>query len=433
MRIPMLLLLALSLCAHAAPTVAEQGYGAQQSGPAAPSTIPGRGDSDARVPIVEQAPVALPRKPKPPAAPWGNPSPTRPTVPPVASTPPAGTQTPASPSTSSPNVVVTPGQNTPPPAQPGSAAANDRLQSAYRNLESAAVSSAVRSNSATRIKPDGSLQGDKINATAYVCANSSNTPSISRIRPADDGALQPGAAFVVQGLCFGDRSGSVRVTLPTQYGRIQAQDAQILDWSGDKILAQLPGSIVKALPGAASVEVTTAGGVRGAGKDAAFEPRWQLSLMPVVQARVRECAGAGAGAMSSCTANDDTETDSGFRMPSNSRCIGIGKCFGSSTDQRNSGDAVYVGGRHYTDDDIRSPVRGSDQYTVTLEPWMRASHCDAEVTAFATEGRQDASASARFDGDRIVVDWALTKLGDPGWLQYRANCRVWVPAGLEAK
>lgn len=73
-------LLVLALTAICGTADAQQGYGyPQPSGPAAPSTIPGRGDSEARVPVVDAAPVAMPapRKPKPQPqqqpqpSPWG--------------------------------------------------------------------------------------------------------------------------------------------------------------------------------------------------------------------------------------------------------------------------------------------------------------------------------------------------------------------------
>lgn len=428
-------LLALALAAACGAADAQQGYGdPQQSGPAAPSTIPGRGDSDARVPDVEPAPVAMPkpRKPKPQPQPqpslWGGTAPAKPTTPPVASQPPTP-QPNGLPPNSSPQVVVTPGQSTPPPSQPQTGA-NDRLTSVYQGTRSS--SAVVRAGGTTQT--GNSLAGGsapRMTSPVLACSQNGNTPKITRIQPADERSLQPGGTFIVHGLCFGDARGKVQITLPTRYGRIQAHDAQVLDWAGEKILAQMPDGIIKALPGAAAIEVASAAGVRGSGKETAFEPRWQLSLLPEVVARVRECTGAGAKNM--CIAGDDTESDSGFDMPKNTRCSGIGTCFSSMSDSMNYGNVVHLNGLHYTESDIERPLRGRDRFEATLEPWMRPSHCDTEVTAFSTEGRQDASATARFDTDGIVVDWALTKVGDPGWLSYRANCKVWVPVGLGAQ
>jgi hypothetical protein len=429
-------LLALALTAAACTTAdAQQGYGyPQQSGAAAPSTIPGRGDSEARVPVVDPAPVVMPvprkPKPKPQPSPWGGTAPAKPTAPPVASKPPVTSQPPiaqpnGTPPSSGPQVVVMPGQNTPPPSQP-QAGANDRLTSVFRGTRGS--STIIRGGAAAQT---GSLAGgstQRITSTVLACTNNGNTPKITRIQPANDASLQPGGIFIVHGLCFGDAQGKVQITLPTQFGRIQAHDAQILDWDGEKILAQLPDGIVKAIPGAASVEVASAAGLRAAGKETAFEPRWQLSLLPQIAARVRECSGSGA--KNSCIAGDDTESDSGFNMPKNTRCTGIGTCFSSADEPANDGITLNLNGRHYTENDIDSPLRGRDRFEVTLQTWMRPSHCDTQVTAFATDGRQDSSAVARFETDGIVVDWAMTKTGDPGWLQYRANCNVWVPAGL---
>ena len=435
-------LLALALTAACGGADAEQGYGyPQQSGPAAPSTIPGRGDSEARVPVVEPAPVAMPapRKSKPrpqpqtqpQPSPWGataNTTPAKPATPPVASQPPIA-QPSGMPPNSGPQVVITPGQNTPPPSQPQTGA-NDHLTSVYRGARtSAAVTRAGGAAQTGNSALGGSVQ--RITSTALACSQNNNTPKITRIQPADDISLQPGGTLIVHGLCFGDAWGKLQITLPTQYGRIQAQDAQILDWTDDKILAQLPDSIVKALSGAALIEVASAAGARGTGKEAAFEPRWQLSLLPEVAARVRECVGAGA--KNGCIAGGDTEYDSGFSMPKNARCSGIGTCFSSMPEHRDYGNVVHLNGLHYTENDIERPLRGRDHFEVTLQPWMRPSHCDTEVTAFSTDGRQNASATARFDADGVVVDWVLSKVGDPGWLSYRANCKVWVPVGMGAQ
>lgn len=404
------------------------------SGPAAPSTIPGHGDSKARVPMVKPVPATevKPRKPKPQASPWGGAAQSNSTPPPVASQPvsPPAAQPNGTPQSSSPKVVVTPGQSTPPPSQPQSSA-NDQLITSYRGLSTS--SAAIRGASAGTATRTGSAidASQRITAGALVCSQSGNTPKITRVQPANETTLEPGTALIVQGLCFGAVRGKVQITLPTQYGRIQMHDVQILDWTSDKILAQLPADIVKALPGAALVEVASADGLRSTGKEASFEPRWQLSLLPILAARVGECRGDGA--KNSCIAGDDTESDSGFMMPKNSRCTGIGTCYGSMPENRSNANALNLNGLHYTEDDIRSPLRGRDQFEVTLQSWMKPSHCDTEVTAFSTDGRQDSSATARFDANAVVVDWALSKVGDPGWLSYRANCKVWVPVGLVAQ
>jgi hypothetical protein len=401
------------------------------SGPAAPSTIPGQGDSKARVPMVKPVPATevKPRKPKPQASPWGGTTQSNSIPPPVTSQPasPPVAQPNGTPQSSGPKVVVTPGQSTPPPSQPQSGA-NDQLLTSYRGLSTS--SAAIRGASAGTATRAGSAidASQRTTATALVCSQNGNTPKITRLQPANESTLEPGAALIAQGLCFGAARGKVLVTLPTQYGRIQAHDLQILDWTSDKILAQLPADIVKALPGAALVEVAAADGLRSAGKEATFEPRWQLSLLPVLAARVRECRGEGA--KNKCIAGEDTESDNGFMMPKNSRCMGIGTCYSSMPENRSNSNALNLSGLHYTEDDIRSVLRGRDQFEVTLQSWMKPSHCDIEVTAFSTDGRQDASATARFDANAVVVDWSMSKVGDPGWLSYSANCKVWVPAGL---
>lgn len=380
-------------------------------------------------------------------SPMGSPAPMQPA--PMAEAPPAATQR--------PKQVVTPGIGAAQlPTQTDMASANERLRSAYPSLQAdanftaqmvsatsiAGTSSIANSSRISRVGTSpgttsvlDDTQAQRIAAPAVWCARNGNTPVISRIRPATETGLLPGVAFVVQGNCFGDRGGSLRVNLPTQFGRIRAVEAQVLNWEGTKVFAQLPGDIVNVIPGEATMEVVAAAGLRSAGKPVNFEPRWERIALPAVESRVRDCRGEGS--VNRCRANDDSEADPRFNMPKDCRYSGIGTCYGQDRgDPQVANGEALIFGQHYTEDLIRfrkdrpSP-RGRDSYELSLPPYLKPSHCDASVTAFETEaGRLDASASAHFDGSNVVVDWSFDRYGEPGWLQYRARCQVWAPVGV---
>lgn len=395
-------LLALALTAACGAADAQQGYGyPQQSGPAAPSTIPGRGDSEARVPVVDPAPVAMPaqRKPKPKPqpqtqsqpSPWGGTAPTKPTTPPVASQPPVVTQPP----------VVSQPNNTPPSSGP-QAGANDRLTSVYRGV--AKTSAIVRGGA----QNSGSIAAGSVQrttSTALACVHNGNTPKITRIRPANDSSLQPGGAFILEGLCFGDAPGKVQITLPTQYGRIQANEAQILDWDGEKILAQLPAGIVKAISGDAAVEVASAGGARGAGKDIAFEPRWEKVRLNGVEINVTACKVPNT-------------------MTTHHNCF---------IDNRDT-SPVITGIHHRGDTDSQIGIASRDRYDVPMPQWMRPADCATRVVT----GQKDSSplgvATAGYDGNSVVVDWQFKgSAKEDTYIRYEVACTVWAPVGMVAK
>lgn len=370
---------------------AQQGYGyPEQSGPAAPSTIPGQGDSSARVPVVDSAPTPMPkpRKPKPGAkpSPWGS-------APPVASQPPTGTS-PGSGGTPPP-----PAQSTPTPPQP-QGGASDRLTGTFRGSPGGggAVS---RKGDASGSGIDASAQ--RATSTALACTQNGNTPKVTRIRSASDASLKPGATFIVEGLCFGDARGKVQVTLPTQYGRIQANEAQILDWAGDKILAQLPDGIVKATPGAASVEIVSAAGARDAGKDIGFEPRWE-------KRRLRDVEG-------SIVACKIPNTPTTFH-----RCS-----------IENAATGVLMKSTHWRGDTDLHPIRaGSDRYDFRMPDWMRPASCSIAFSASTTDGAKDGRVTTRFEGNSAIVDWTFTETADSeAFMTYDLTCDVWTPAGVE--
>ncbi len=434
-------LLALALTSTCGAADAQQGYGyPQQSGPAAPSTIPGRGDSEARVPNVDPAPVAMPKprkpKPQPQPSPWGGSAPTKPATPPVASQPPVASKPPVAqgntgkpPATQTgtppngPVVVVTPGQNTPPPSQPQSGA-NDRLTSAYRGLGS---STAVIRNGGT----EPATGTAAVMAPALVCAKNGNTPKIMSVQPANDASLQSGQAFIVQGLCFGSDKSTLRVTLPTQYGRIQGIDAKILDWQDGKILAQLPDGITKATPGAASVEVVSATGARGA-KDAAFEPRWELVVLPG-EGRIVDCANApksalGNNTMESCVIGGERKQSPGFLMQGNKR--------GGFGSEGVVNPAATFGALFYTPEDIDKGQAniGKVSFEIDLPAFAKLQGCEVSAETFETvPGIRDATASIAMAGNIATLNYRLNGTGYPGWLVVSAHCKAWVPAGLVAK
>lgn len=387
-------LLALALTAACGTADAQQGYGyPQQSGPAAPSTIPGRGDSEARVPVVDPAPVAMPkpRKPKPQPSPWGGSAPAKPTMPPVASQPPV---------TSQPPVVSQP-NNTPPSSGP-QAGANDRLTSAYRGTPR--TSAIIRGGAAQTSGSVASTSVQSTTSTVLACTQNGNTPKITRIRPANESSLQPGGAFIVEGLCFGDAPGKVQVTLPTQYGRIQTNEAQILDWDGEKILAQLPAGIVKAISGDAAVEVASAGDTRGAGKDIAFEPRWEKVKLNGVDVSITACKVPNMS-------------------PSHHDC---------SIYKHDTGQILRA--IHYRGDpDSQVGVASRDRYDVLMPQWMRPADCGIAV-ATSTRDAPLGAATAAYDGNSVVVDWKFNGNAEKGSaIRYDVECMVWAPVGVVAK
>lgn len=387
-------LLALALTAACGTADAQQGYGyPQQSGPAAPSTIPGRGDSEARVPVVDPAPVAMPkpRKPKPQPSPWGGSAPAKPTMPPAASQPPVSSQPP----------VVSQPNNTPPSSGP-QAGANDRLTSAYRGTPG--TSAIIRGGAAQTSGSVASTSVQSTTSTVLACTQNGNTPKITRIRPANESSLQPGGAFIVEGLCFGDAPGKVQVTLPTQYGRIQANEAQILDWDGEKILAQLPAGIVKAISGDAAVEVASAGGTRGAGKDIAFEPRWEKVKLNGVDVSITACKVPNMS-------------------PSHHDC---------SIYKHDAGQILRA--IHYRDDpDSQVGVASRDRYDVLMPQWMRPADCGIAV-ATSTRDAPLGTAAAAYDGNSVVVDWKFNGNAEKGSaIRYDVECTVWAPVGVVAK
>ncbi len=398
-------LLALALTAACGTADAQQGYGyPQQSGPAAPSTIPGRGDSEARVPNVDPAPVAMPkpRKPKsqPQPSPWGGSAPTKPTTPPVASQPPVTSKPPV---TSQPPVVSQP-DNTPPSSGP-QAGANDRLTSAYRGMPK--TSAVVRGGGAAQT--GGSVAGASVQrttSTVLACSQNGNTPNITSIRPANESSLQPGGAFIVEGLCFGDARGKVQITLPTQYGRIQANEAQILDWQGDKILAQLPAGIVKTISGDAAVEVASADGTRGAGKDIAFEPQWEKVRLNGVEISVTACKVPN--------------------MPPQFHECTI----------RSDGTASILRAIHYRGEpDSQVGVVGRDRFDVLMPQWMRPADCGIAVSTSTSDASAPlGTATAGYDGNSVVVDWKFNGNVEKGEaILYDVKCTVWAPVGVVAK
>jgi hypothetical protein len=377
---------------------AQQGYGyPEHSGPAAPSTIPGQGDSSARVPVVDSAPAPMPkpRKPKPGAkpSPWGG-------APPVATQPPVASQPPAGPSPGSGGNPPPPAQSTPMPSQP-QGGASDRLTGTFRGSSGVASGAVSRKGDASGSGIDGSAQ--RTTSTVLACTQNGNTPKVTRIRPASDAALKPGATFIVEGLCFGDARGKVQVTLPTQYGRIQANEAQVLDWDGDKILAQLPEGIVKATPGAASVEIVSAAGTRGAGKDIGFEPRWEKRPLRDVEGSIVTCKVPN--------------TPTTFH-----RCS-----------IEHAGAGVVMKSTHWRGDTDLHPIRaGSDRYDFRLPDWMRPAGCSITFSASATDGTKDGRATTRFEGKSAIVEWAFTETADSdAFLTYDLSCDVWTPAGVE--
>jgi hypothetical protein len=361
---------------------AQQGYGyPEQSGPAAPSTIPGQGDSSARVPVVNPAPPPMPkpRKPKPGAkpSPWGS-------APPVASQPPTET------SPGSGGNPPPPAQGTPTPSQP-QGGASDRLTGTFRGSPGVGGGAISRKGDASGSGIDASAQ--RTTSTALACTQNGNTPKITRIRVDNETALQPGGTFIVEGLCFGDAKGSVQVTLPTQYGRIQTQRAKVLDWAGGKILAQLPADIVKAIPGDAAVEIESSGGTRGAGRDVAFEPRWEK--IPLRDLRDMVSVGVCGS-------------------PVHDKSINV-----CHVDDR-SGELT---GSHQTGS-------GTDRYEFRLAHGMRLAACAMTKETTTHDAIPDAEATVRVDAATAIVDWRFKHDNRFKSLNYQVTCQAWAPAGL---
>jgi hypothetical protein len=338
------------------------------SSPAAPSTIPGQGDSKARVPNVKPVPqyVPAPRKPKHKTSPWGG----------TASNPPAAPQPPvAQPGgTGSGPVVVTPG--TPPGTSVGSA-------EKFRGSTALGANNAIIKGS-TNVA-DASAQ--KVTSTVLSCTKTGNTPKINRINPDNSASLRPGGAFIIEGMCFGNTAGGVQVTLPTQYGRIQMQQAKVLDWNEGKIIAQLPEGVTKAIPGDAAVEVTSSSNARSRASDFIFEPRWEeVQLKDLKSMTSIETCNGGV-----CKVTD-------------TELIGTAQRSNSAT----------------------------DRYLLQLTNGIRLSSCSLIPSISDDDGKPDGVIKMRVEGASVNVDWYIDPSTDNDFvhLSYRVKCYARAPAGL---
>lgn len=263
----------------------------------------------------------------------------------------------------------------------------------------------VRAGGAAPVKGGNAGTGTTVATSAVLaCTKNGNTPKITSVRPANEAALQPGQAFIVQGLCFGDGAGTVRVVLPTQYGRIQGIDAKVLDWQGDRILAQLPDGIVKAIPGAASIEIMSAAGTRGPGKDVAFEPRWEKTALKDVEGSIAAC-----------------------RLPNTPSTF-------HQCSLKNEGSRIVMKSTHWRGDTDLHPLRaGTDRYDLRMPDWMRPASCSISFSSSTTGDAKDGSATTRFEGKSAIVDWTFTATADSeAFLIYDLTCDVWTPAGVVA-
>ena len=112
--------------------------------------------------------------------------------------------------------------------------------------------------------------------------------------------------------------------------------------------------IVKAIPGAASVEVVSAAGARGAGRDIGFEPRWEKTPLKSVEGSVAAC-----------------------RLPNTPSSYHY--CAVDS-----AGAGLVLKGSHHRGDPATHPIRtGSERYDLRMPDWMRPGSCSISVSAMS--------------------------------------------------
>ncbi|MBA4286844.1 MAG: hypothetical protein C0434_15070, partial [Xanthomonadaceae bacterium] len=321
----------------------------------------------------------------------------------------------------------------------GDDASAQRVSAAVRGRGTAAI----RAGDLTRVE-----DGSAIQATALLCARNGGQPLLRRLTVAGDGALAPKAALVIQGQCFGDAAGTVRVILPTAYGPIRSVDAQVVDWQAGKIFAVLP-DVDRVIPGQATVEVITTGGQRGGSAPLAFEPAWELRprSIPATTGRIDGCAGGGY--YSRCVmvfaGHEIDLRDPQFELAATCRAsglpaildpLGLSNAFVSCNGKQGAlGEGLQgqVLAQHNSGgEDLRDSISRSDVYQLQLPPYARLAALRYQSRAFPGRGRIDAP---RFDpaSGQLVVAWSMVRDGaaEPGLIEYAIDFDTLWPRGVD--
>lgn len=290
--------------------------------------------------------------------------------------------------------------------------------------------------------------GSQIQATALLCSRNGGQPLLRRLTVAGDGALAPKAAFVIQGQCFGAAPGTVKVILPTAYGPIRSVDAQVVDWQAGKIFAVLP-DVDRVIPGAATVDVTAAGGARGSSAPLAFEPAWELRQrsIPATTGRIDSCAGGGY--FSRCVlvfaGHEIDHRDPQFELAATCRAsglpglldpLGLSNAFVSCKGQQRAlGEGLQgqVLAQHNSGgDDLRDTLSRSDVYQLQLPPYARLAALRYQSRSFPGRGRIEAP---RFDpaSGQLEVAWSMIRDGgaEPGLIEYAIDFDTLWPRGVD--
>jgi len=313
------------------------------------------------------------------------------------------------------------------------------------------VSSAVRGRGTAAIRAGdlGQLEdGSAIQATALRCARNGGQPLLRRLTVAGDGALAPKAALVIQGQCFGDAAGTVRVILPTAYGPIRSVDAQVVDWQAGKIFAVLP-EVDRVIPGQATVEVISSGGQRGGSAPLAFEPAWELRQrsIPATTGRIDNCAGGGY--FSRCVlvfaGHEIDHRDPQFEVAATCRASGLAgvldplgrsnafvSCKGQ---QRALGEGLQgqVLAQHNSGgEDLSESLSRSDVYQLQLPPYARLAALRYQSRSFPGRGGIEAP---RFDpaSGQLEVTWSMIRDGgaEPALIEYAIDFDTLWPRGVD--
>lgn len=247
-----------------------------------------------------------------------------------------------------------------------------------------------------------------------------NRPRISRLL-IDSGQLVPGMAFVLTGVCLGDRPGSVEVRFPGDNAR--TVQARVLDWSSNKIFAELP-NITGVPPGTVDIIAVTADRRITAPRPQAFMPRWQLVDVPFPYSRVTVCAHTGSTpyVRSRCIAGKNDLPSFGYRQPSG---------LFEKTLFAPPANTLYV--HRYTEKDIETSswVNGEDRWMFELPPYAHLHSWQMSYERISDSQYTEVRTTWDAAQNRILAAWRMGDKGDAGFLRYRIfNIKAWLPVGM---
>lgn len=247
-----------------------------------------------------------------------------------------------------------------------------------------------------------------------------NRPRLSRLL-LDTEYLTPGMAFVLKGVCLGDKPGSVEVRFPGSDGK--TVQARILDWTTNKIFVELP-DITGVPPATAEITAITADRRLTPARAYPFMPRWQLVDVPFQYSRVTTCAhdNAPPHVRSRCVSGKSDVSTFGYGTPSS---------FLKNPMFTPPANALWV--HRYTEDDIgRSGwVSGEDHWVFELPPYAHLHNWQMRYERLSDSRYTQVRTLWDESKQRIVAYWRMGDSGDEGFLRYRIyNAKAWIPAGM---